>query len=88
MNDAITACNNIEISQETRDRVFMKEEGLKKILDINLNIALKPEQWTRILEQVRKSKIRIFDFKFIKFLDCSCRPHSRSLASSKGKIDS
>lgn len=29
-----------------------KEEGLKEILDINLNIALKPEQWTKILEQV------------------------------------
>ena len=32
--------------------MLVKEEGLKKILDINLNIALKPEQWTRILEQV------------------------------------
>ena len=29
-----------------------KEEGLKQIGDINLNISLKPEQWTRILEQV------------------------------------
>ena len=30
-----------------------KEEGLKQIGDINLNISLKPEQWTRILEQVK-----------------------------------
>ncbi len=29
-----------------------KEEVLKQIGDINLNITLKPEQWTRILEQV------------------------------------
>ena len=32
--------------------IDMKEEGLKQIGDINLNISLKPEQWTRILEQV------------------------------------
>lgn len=39
--------------QETRDRLYQtKEEGLKRILDIDLNISLKPEQWTRILEQV------------------------------------
>jgi hypothetical protein len=41
-----------------------KEEGLKQIGDINLNISLKPEQWTRILEQVKKKK-RKSNFHFL-----------------------
>ena len=52
LEEASLVCQSVHISQDTRDRVFTKEEGLKKILDINLNIALKPEQWTRILEQI------------------------------------
>ena len=53
MEEASAACAHIPISEETRMRMTAaKEEGLKKILDINLNITLKPEQWTKILEQV------------------------------------
>ena len=41
----------MEISEETRNRVEKSEENLN-FLDINVNIALKPDQWTRILEQI------------------------------------
>ena len=48
--------NQYVLLQETRDRVFSKEEeGLKRILDFDLKITLRPEQWTRILEQVKRS---------------------------------
>ena len=40
--------------------IDMKEEGLKQIGDINLNISLKPEQWTRILEQVLINSYQLF----------------------------
>ena len=48
---AIEACSHIHISSETYHRMNSQGSGLKKIeyLDINLNITLKPEQWTRIL---------------------------------------
>uniref|UniRef100_A0A0K2V3B7 Transmembrane protein 26like [Nasonia vitripennis] n=1 Tax=Lepeophtheirus salmonis TaxID=72036 RepID=A0A0K2V3B7_LEPSM len=49
--EASVACRSI-LTDETRKLSLSNEEGLKKILDINVNIALKPEQWTRILEQI------------------------------------
>ncbi len=50
----MSSCRFITISEETRSRVLdtSREVGLKSIGDIKLNITLKPEQWTRILEQV------------------------------------
>ena len=64
LEEASTACESITISEETRDRLFTKEESLKQILDIELKIALKPDQWTRILEQVG-SYIRWIPKQFI-----------------------
>lgn len=49
--EANKACKFIDISQDTRNRL-QKNEEILKILDLNLSIALKPEQWTRILEQI------------------------------------
>ena len=46
------ACDDVVVSAETKKRVFDKEEGLKKILDIEIGIQLKPDQWARILEQM------------------------------------
>jgi hypothetical protein len=48
MEEASQMCTYLQDISE----IEMKEEGLKQIGDINLNITLKPEQWTRILEQV------------------------------------
>ena len=48
MEEASQMCTYLQDTSE----IEMKEEGLKQIGDINLNITLKPEQWTRILEQV------------------------------------
>ena len=46
-------CKELKLpSNATQNQIFPKEEGLKEILDIQLNITLKPEQWMRILEQV------------------------------------
>jgi hypothetical protein len=52
VEDAGLACASVHVSQEMRHRLFnSKEDGLKELFDINVNIMLKPEQWTRILEQ-------------------------------------
>ena len=50
--EASNVCSDVQITAETKSRVLSKEEGLKKILDIEIGIQLKPEQWTRILEQL------------------------------------
>ena len=50
--EASNVCSDVQITVETKSRVLSKEEGLKKILDIEIGIQLKPEQWTRILEQL------------------------------------
>ena len=47
--EASDVCHDVKITEETKSRVLSKEEGLKKILDIEIGIQLKPEQWTRIL---------------------------------------
>ena len=47
--EASDVCRDVKITEETKSRVLSKEEGLKKILDIEIGIQLKPEQWTRIL---------------------------------------
>jgi hypothetical protein len=70
MEEASQMCDYLE----DLSVIDMKEVGLKQIGDINLNIALKPEQWTRILEQVpglwktlRKSiLILIYEQNFIR----------------------
>lgn len=51
LKEAQQACQSVEISEETRNRVEKNEENLN-FLDIHVNIALKPDQWTRILEQI------------------------------------
>ena len=54
IQEATEACKEVHISQATRDKLHNPEVGLKRItgLDIEVSIKLKPEQWTKILEQV------------------------------------
>jgi hypothetical protein len=60
MEEASQMCTYLQDISE----IEMKEEGLKQIGDINLNITLKPEQWTRILEQVFSTSILYIYFFF------------------------
>ena len=55
IQEAKETCKEVEISQSTRNRLLNQEAGLKRIvgLDFEISIKLKPEQWIRILEQVR-----------------------------------
>ena len=49
--DARHACDGVEIPKEAEQR-FQSSMEKVEVLDFKLNIALKPEQWTRILEQI------------------------------------
>ena len=49
--EAVCSKENRNISEEFKRKVFEKDE-LKQILDIEVSIALTPEQWSKILEQI------------------------------------
>ena len=49
--EAVCSKENMVISEEFKRTVFQKDE-LKQILDIQVSIALPPEQWSKILEQI------------------------------------
>ena len=58
IKEAKKTCKDVSISDATRSRLLHQEEGLTSIqgLDIDLSwFKLKPEQWIRILEQVKTS---------------------------------
>ena len=49
--EAVCSKENMVISEDFKRKVFEKDE-LKQILDIEVSIALPPEQWSKILEQI------------------------------------
>ena len=49
--EGVCSKENMVISEEFKRTVFQKDE-LKQILDIQVSIALPPEQWSKILEQI------------------------------------
>ena len=52
MEEAKQACQFVKISEETKNKIQNYDGENIKLIDINVHITLKPDQWTRILEQI------------------------------------
>ena len=49
--ERVCSKEHMNISEEFKKKVFEKDE-LEEFLDIEVHIALTPEQWSKILEQI------------------------------------